>query len=469
MSEINLQFTVDSYSTQFTVDATTIEFTPSATQLTVYPGFAAVPPQGAGGDTQVIFNNSGLFGGSNNFTYNNTSNTLTSINLNAGNISVSNTITVANNAVVANNVTAVNVTVSGNVNANTGNVRANNLTVLSVANIGSIGNVKITGGSNGQYLRTDGAGNLNFYTLSAGGSNTQLQYNLNGNFAGISNVTYDGSYLSLGNVGNVRILGGTNGYVLQTDGTGNLGWTAQSGGGGNGSPGGANSQIQYNDSGLFGGDVGFTYDSSNNLMAVQNIDVGVDLDVVANITAGNVKTDGLLYANGSAWDFVTEPGGSNTQLQFNNSNSFGGINSATFNTSTGTLTMHQLAEPVIANITGSTGTVNFDVINQSIYLKTGNATANFTLNIRGDGTHPLDSIMDSNSSMTCTFINRNGATGYYANVIKIDGTTITPKWFNNTAPVLGSTSAYDAYTFNIIKTAANTYTVLASTSKFGGA
>ena len=75
--------------------------------------------------------------------------------------------------------------------------------------------------------------NANFQPL-AGGSNTQLQYNLNGTLDGIPNVTYNGSNISLGNVSTVKITGGTNGYVLQTDGTGNLDWTAMTGGGGNG-------------------------------------------------------------------------------------------------------------------------------------------------------------------------------------------------------------------------------------------
>jgi len=38
---------------------------------------------------------------------------------------------------------------------------------------------------------------------------------------------------NLGNLGNVKITGGTANYVLQTDGTGNLTWVEQSGGGGN--------------------------------------------------------------------------------------------------------------------------------------------------------------------------------------------------------------------------------------------
>jgi len=70
------------------------------------------------------------------------------------------------------------------------------------------------------------------------------------------------------NVGNLHIPGGTNGYVLQTDGAGNLSWTAQTGGGGNGTPGGANTQIQFNDAGAFGGQADFTFNKTSNVMTV---------------------------------------------------------------------------------------------------------------------------------------------------------------------------------------------------------
>lgn len=38
----------------------------------------------------------------------------------------------------------------------------------------------------------------------------------------------------LGNIGNVKITGGSSGYVITTDGTGNLSWAAGGGGGGDG-------------------------------------------------------------------------------------------------------------------------------------------------------------------------------------------------------------------------------------------
>ena len=106
-----------------------------------------------------------------------------------------------------------------------------------------------------------------------GGSNTQLQYNSNGSFAGIPNVTWNGNILSLGNVSALSIGGGVDGYFLQTDGAGNLTWAA-GGSGGNGSPGGSNTQVQFNDAGIFGGDVDFTYNKTTNVLTVGNIVAG---------------------------------------------------------------------------------------------------------------------------------------------------------------------------------------------------
>ena len=69
----------------------------------------------------------------------------------------------------------------------------------------------------------------------------------------------------LGAVGNVTIIGGSVGQVLSTDGAGNLSWVDQSGNGGNGSVGGANTQIQFNDAGSFGGNTGFTFNKTTGI------------------------------------------------------------------------------------------------------------------------------------------------------------------------------------------------------------
>ena len=127
------------------------------------------------------------------------------------------------------------------------------------------------------------------FNASAAGANTQLQFNANGVFGGIPNVTWNGTILSLGSISNVSIGGGNDGYVLQTDGTGNLSWTAQTGGGGgNGSPGGSNTEVQYNNAGTFGGHPGFTFNDVSNVLHVSGNIVSVNYNASGNINATNV-------------------------------------------------------------------------------------------------------------------------------------------------------------------------------------
>jgi hypothetical protein len=126
------------------------------------------------------------------------------------------------------------------------------------------------------------------------GSNTQLIFNNSNSFGSSANLTFDSTTnflttvnltvsgaASLGDVANVSILGGLNGYFLQTDGLGTLTWAAGgNGGGGNGSPGGSNTQVQFNNAGSFGGDPGFTYDYNSNVLSVYQ----VQSNVVGNLT-----------------------------------------------------------------------------------------------------------------------------------------------------------------------------------------
>lgn len=60
-----------------------------------------------------------------------------------------------------------------------------------------------------------------------------------------------------------------NGECLTTDGTNNV-WSSSCGGGG-GTPGGSNTQVQFNNSGSFAGDSGFTYSSSTDILSVVSI------------------------------------------------------------------------------------------------------------------------------------------------------------------------------------------------------
>jgi len=140
----------------------------------------------------------------------------------------------------------------------------------------------------------------------AGGSSGQLQYNNGGVLGGVANTSFANGNLTFTNLSNLKINGGTNGYVLQTDGTGNLGWTAQTGGGGgNGVPGGANTQIQYNDSGSFGGFAGFTFNETTGNVNIPNAVVATSGNIGnTQITANGILTPGV-YGNITGANVIT--------------------------------------------------------------------------------------------------------------------------------------------------------------------
>ena len=66
--------------------------------------------------------------------------------------------------------------------------------------------------------------------------------------------------------------------------------------------------------------------------------------------------------------------------------------------------IQQLAEKVTIAATGTTGVTNFDVITQAVLYHTTNAAGNFTVNLRGDGSNTLNSIMDTGESVTVAFL-----------------------------------------------------------------
>jgi hypothetical protein len=129
-------------------------------------------------------------------------------------------------------------------------------------------------------------------------------------------------------------------------------------------------------------------------------------------------------------------------------------------------TITTIQEPASISATASTGTINFDCLSQAILYYTTNASANWTINFRGNGSVSLDSMMAVNNSLSVSFLATQGATPYYANAFQIDGSSVVPKWQGGAAPSAGNASGIDVYTFNIIKTASATFTVLAAQTQF---
>jgi hypothetical protein len=109
---------------------------------------------------------------------------------------------------------------------------------------------------------------------------------------------------------------------------------------------------------------------------------------------------------------------------------------------------------------------NFDALTQSVQYYSTAATANWTLNVRGSAAITLNTMLAINDSLTVVVLNTNTATAYYPTSLTIDGTPTTVNWQGGTAPSAGNANSIDVYTYTIIKTAANTYTVLGSQTKF---
>lgn len=123
-------------------------------------------------------------------------------------------------------------------------------------------------------------------------------------------------------------------------------------------------------------------------------------------------------------------------------------------------------EFVTIQASAAASTVDFDVLTQQVLFYTANASADWTLNVRGDGSTALNDIMSTGDAVTVTFLATQGGTGYYANVFTVDSVSVTPIWQGGSAPSAGNADSVDAYVLSIVKTANAAYTILGSQTQF---
>lgn len=240
----------------------------------------------AGSNTQIQFNNNSVFGATSNLTFNSSTNLfVVNGNTQTGNITI--TGNVLSSLRVNGNITAANVLIANvadgtapisvlsttrvaNLNVDSAGI-ANTVNDSAQPNITSVGtliSLAVTGTTTSGNFSTNGLTSTGRLNVTSGNANINANANLivsgNANFANSANV-------NLGSNSNVHISGGIDGYVLSTDGFGNLTWI-ESGGGGGFPPGGSNTQVQYNNNGVFGGNPNFTYNSvTGNLQIAGNV------------------------------------------------------------------------------------------------------------------------------------------------------------------------------------------------------
>jgi len=108
--------------------------------------------------------------------------------------------------------------------------------------------------------------------------------------------------------------------------------------------------------------------------------------------------------------------------------------------------------------------------NGNLNLSEGNLHYNST-NLGGTGaflnlisTAGINTDLATGQALNVTAITAVNATTAFVNALKIDGkgTGITTSWVGGSVPTDGGGSAYDTYSFNILKTASETYIVIAN-------
>lgn len=125
-------------------------------------------------------------------------------------------------------------------------------------------------------------------------------------------------------------------------------------------------------------------------------------------------------------------------------------------------------EAVNVVVAALTGAVTLDVRTNAIHYYTVNASGNWTINFRGDGSTTMNTFLTTGQSVTVVLLATQGGSAFYPTAFTIDGTAVgvTVDWLGGSAPTGGNATSVDSYSFTIVKTAVSTYTVFASQSRF---
>jgi len=245
---------------------------------------------------------------------------------------------------------------------------------------------------------------------------------------------------------------GTNGQVIQTNGSGVLSFVSGTS---------LASPLAVTGNSTAGSEIRLPEDTDNgsNYVALKAAD-----NIGSNITFTLPAADGT---NGQA---ITTNGsgtlGFSSVVSTSSSNTFTATQTFSGSSSVVAMVLNDAAEVATISATAATGTINYDVTTQSVLYYTSNASANWTVNFRASSGTSLNTIMSTGQSVTVAFLVTQGATAYYNNVVQVDGASVTPKYQGGTAWAAGNASAIDAYVYTIIKTGNAAFTVFASQTQF---
>ena len=190
------------------------------------------------------------------------------------------------------------------------------------------------------------------------------------------------------------------------------------------------------------------------------IGLGNTTTTVGNLTLGNVLITSVATALPNS--FLAN----STATLGNATLTLGSSTTAVGNLALNNATIENIQEPANITATAANATINIDILSNVVVYCTANATGNFTVNFRGNAGTTFNNAVPANVSVSASLVTAQGATAYYNSLVQVDGATVTPKWQGGTAPTTGNANSTDTYVYVVMKSAANTYTILASQTKF---
>lgn len=189
------------------------------------------------------------------------------------------------------------------------------------------GSLLVTGSvSNNVLTFTKGDGstfNLTVDTGSGGGGLSDNFYTADGSITGNRTVTFSGfgNYVVTGSLGTFQVYtnevlfplipdaGGTTVDILAIANNGRLFKTGSDAFSGGGTPGGADTQVQFNDGGSFGGDSGFTYNSTTDTVTIKSVNNSTPSLFIATTETTPALNDVLGEVEGYSTQYSTGLGG----------------------------------------------------------------------------------------------------------------------------------------------------------------
>ena len=191
-----------------------------------------------------------------------------------------------------------------------------------------------------------------------------------------------------------------------------------------------------------------------------------NLKVQGNASGAGTTTLQSPNTSNSATITLPDPTSADTLVALGVAQTFTGTQTFAGTSSAIAMVLNDLAETATISATAATGTINYDITTQSVLYYTSNASANWTVNFRASSGTSLNTAMSTGQTMTVAFLVTQGSTAYYNSAVQVDGSSVTPKWQNGTAPTSGNASSVDVYVYSIVKTGSAAFTIFASQTKF---